>query len=74
MAIVTLYIIPPHIVNLLQLDKDAVKATHAKSEARRGTGFLTLPECRDILNDYITVTPSTSSSSLIDEYDPECVF
>lgn len=67
MGVVTLYIIPPHVASLLQLDQDLVKALHAKSEQRRGTGFLTMPECREILNGYIV------KNELIDEYDPEMV-
>ena len=67
MAVVTLYIIPPYVASLLQLDQDLVNALHAKSEQRKGTGFLTMPECREILNEYIM------KNTLVDEYDPEMV-
>jgi translation initiation factor 2D len=53
MAIVNLHVVPHHIVNWMKLDPDAVAATEAKSVERRGTGFLTKPECRAILNHYI---------------------
>ena len=67
MAVVNLYIIPPHVASLLQLDQDLVKALHAKSDQRKGTGFLTLPECPDILIKY------SVQNELVDEYDPEMV-
>ena len=64
LAVVNLYCIPAHFVPLLRLNKDHVSATNAKSEARRGTGFLTTPECGEILNQYI------ASENLIVDYDP----
>jgi len=67
MAIVNLYAIPHNVASILRLDEDTVKAVNAKSEERRGSGFLTLPECRDILNQYV------HENNLIDEYDPESV-
>ena len=67
LALAKLYIIPRNIVTLMALNEDEVKAQHAKSEDRRGTGFLTAPECRVILNKYII------ENNLIDEYDPEMV-
>ncbi len=66
-AVANLYAIPKNIVDLMNLDTDDVKAMNAKSEERRGTGYLTAPECRDILNRYII------SNQLVDELDPENV-
>jgi translation initiation factor 2D len=54
LSIVTLYIIPNHFVDLMGLNIDDVKATNAKSEDRRGTGFLTQPEVRAMLDHYLT--------------------
>ena len=54
LSIVTLYIIPNHFVDLMGLNIDDVKAANAKSEDRRGTGFLTQPEVRAILDHYLT--------------------
>jgi translation initiation factor 2D len=65
MALIDLFVIPQHIVNLLRLDQDDVKAEHAKSDTRKGTGYLTAPECREILNKYLI------QNSLIDEFDHE---
>lgn len=67
LAVVDLYVIPPHIVSLLRLDEGKVKALNAKSEARRGTGYLTVPEARDILDAYV------ADNDLIDEFDPSSV-
>lgn len=50
--IVTLFVIPHYFVNLLRLDMDDVKGTRAKSEQRRGTGYLTIAEVRAILEKY----------------------
>ena len=67
LAIVNLHIIPHHVATWLRLDENLVKAKNAKSEERRGTGFLTSPECREILNQYVR------QNDLIDEFDPENV-
>ena len=67
LALAKLFIIPKHIVTLMALDEDDVRATNAKSEDRRGTGYLTSPECRAILNRYIL------QNNLVDEFDPEMV-
>lgn len=67
LTVVNLYIIPSHFVTVLKIDKDDVSATYAKSEQRRGTGFLTGSECRDILEKYLI------SNNLIDAEDHECV-
>ncbi len=67
LALANLYIIPKNIVTLMKLDEDDVKASNAKSEDRRGTGFLTAPECREILNRYIL------QNKLVDQFDPEMV-
>eukprot|EP00540_Astrosyne_radiata_P009000 CAMPEP_0116824248 /NCGR_PEP_ID=MMETSP0418-20121206/1290_1 /TAXON_ID=1158023 /ORGANISM="Astrosyne radiata, Strain 13vi08-1A" /LENGTH=247 /DNA_ID=CAMNT_0004452595 /DNA_START=158 /DNA_END=901 /DNA_ORIENTATION=- len=53
MALVQLYVIPHHFVSLMRLNPDDVKAVNAKSEDRRGTGMLTLPESRAILEGYL---------------------
>jgi len=67
LALANLFIIPQNIVTLMRLDEDDVKAVNAKSNERRGSGFLTAPECRDILNKYII------ANELRDKYDPEMV-
>jgi len=67
LAVVNLYCIPSHFVPLLRLNKEVVNAAQAKSPSRRGTGFLTSPECGEILTMYIT------NENLIDEYDPSQV-
>ncbi|KAL7498347.1 hypothetical protein ACHAWT_009395 [Skeletonema menzelii] len=52
-AVVDLFIVPRHIADNLQLDKDEVMAINAKTEERRGTGFLTKKECNAIIENYI---------------------
>ena len=52
-AVVNLYIIPQRISSKLNLKEEDVSAMNAKSDARRGTGFLTLKEAREILSTYI---------------------
>jgi translation initiation factor 2D len=52
-VLVTLYTIPAHWPPLLRLDPDDVKAVNATSEERKGTGMLTTPEVRRILEAYI---------------------
>mmetsp|Transcript_27557 Transcript_27557/g.58229 ORF Transcript_27557/g.58229 Transcript_27557/m.58229 type:complete len:788 (-) Transcript_27557:59-2422(-) len=53
LAVVDLYIVPRHISDGLQLDRDAVMATNAKTDERKGTGFLTKTECRALIENYI---------------------
>jgi translation initiation factor 2D len=53
LQVVNLYIIPHHFCVKLRLDEDAVKAANAKSDQRRGTGMLTVPEARAILEQYV---------------------
>ena len=53
LVMVDLYCIPNHVVSLLRLDRDTVKAANATSAERRGTGMLTLKEARAVLEDYI---------------------
>ena len=53
LVLTELYIIPTQFVNMLQLDPEAVKATHASSPERKNTGMLTVKELKGILNDYI---------------------
>merc|ERR1712238_308793 len=64
-VLVSLYTIPTHWTELLRLDIDDVKAINASSEARKGTGMLTLPEVRKLLDDYIQreelVVPKSST-------------
>jgi len=66
-TLVNLYIIPHSIVASMRLCEDDVKAINAKSEERRGTGYLTASECRDILKQYL------QENELVDEFDPEMV-
>jgi translation initiation factor 2D len=54
LKIVSLYVIPQHFISLMRLDKGDVKGANAKSDERRGTGLLTSPEVRDILEKYCT--------------------
>jgi len=53
LAVVDLFIVPHHVSKLLRLDEDAVAAATAKTEERRGTGFLTKAECRALIEGYI---------------------
>ncbi|KAL7538095.1 hypothetical protein ACHAWF_005997 [Thalassiosira exigua] len=53
LAVVDLFIVPRHISDGLQLDKDAVMAVNAKTEERKGTGFLTKTECRALIENYV---------------------
>jgi len=52
-ALVILFVVPHHWTKLLRLDPEDVSATNATSEARRGSGMLTLPEVRKILDGYL---------------------
>ncbi|GAX19520.1 translation initiation factor 2D [Fistulifera solaris] len=65
-----LYCIPHHFQALLRLDSDAIKASNATSDERRGTDMLTLKEIRSILDDYIDrenlVDPSNRNMIVID--------
>lgn len=62
-VLVSLYVIPHHWVSLLRLNDDDVKAVNATSEDRRGTGMLTMPEVRAIMDDYIEREGLTSKES-----------
>jgi len=53
LSIVDLFKIPPYMVSTLDLNVDDVSAATASSDVRRGTGFLTAKEVKEILNDYI---------------------
>jgi translation initiation factor 2D len=53
LLLVNLYLIPAHWPKLLRLDDDDVKAANATSEDRKGTGMLTIPEVRKILEGYM---------------------
>ncbi|KAL7471292.1 hypothetical protein ACHAXS_011591 [Conticribra weissflogii] len=53
MAVVDLFIVPRHMSDGLQLDKDDIMAVNAKTEERKGTGFLTKAECRALIEGYI---------------------
>jgi len=53
LAVVSLYRIPKQVVTSLRLPEDDVLAKNAKSEARRGTGFLTLAETKGMLDAYV---------------------
>jgi len=52
-ALVKLYVVPQHWTSLLRLDSEDTSASNASSEARRGTGMLTLPEVKKILDGYL---------------------
>ena len=53
LVLVNLYMIPNHFVELMRLDSDDVKAVHATSKQRKGTGMLTTPEVKKLLDAYI---------------------
>ena len=53
LAVVDLFIVPRHFTDALLLDKDAVMATNAKTDERKGTGFLTKTEVTVLINEYI---------------------
>jgi len=53
LVLVNLYVIPSHWPNLLRLDRDDVDASNASSEDRKGTGMLTAPEVRNIIEAYL---------------------
>ena len=53
LAVVDLYIVPHNVSTAMQLDSAAVMAANAKTEERKGTGFLTKTECRALIEDYI---------------------
>jgi translation initiation factor 2D len=70
LALIDLYCIPNHFHSLLRLDPSAVSAGNATSDERRGTGKLTLKECRQILDDYVAreylVQPSSPNTVVLD--------
>ncbi|KAL3786418.1 hypothetical protein ACHAW5_002249 [Stephanodiscus triporus] len=53
LAVVDLFIVPHNVSKALQLDMGAVMAANAKTDERKGTGFLTKTECRALIEDYI---------------------
>lgn len=53
LTVVNLFVVPHHYCKLLRFDSDVGKAANAKSEERRGTGMLTTPEVKAILDDYV---------------------
>lgn len=63
LAVVDLFIVPRHISDGMQLKDEDVKAMNAKTEERKGTGFLTKAECRSLIDNYI------ESERLV---DPNC--
>ncbi|KAL7437942.1 hypothetical protein ACHAXH_003295 [Discostella pseudostelligera] len=69
LAIVDLFIVPKTVSEALQLDKDAVMAANAKTDERKGTGFLTKTECRALIENYIEaedlVDPKTKGRVLV---------
>ena len=69
LAVVDLFIVPRQISDGMQLEKDAVMATNAKTEERKGTGFLTKTECRALVEGYIEkeqlVDPNSKGRILI---------
>lgn len=64
LKIANLLIVPHKIVTSMMLAKDMVSAANAKSADRKGTGFLTGPECREILSTYL------EHNDLFDPNDP----
>lgn len=52
-ALVKLYVVPHNWTKLLKLDPDDVSASNASSDARRGTGMLTMPEVKKLLDGYL---------------------
>jgi translation initiation factor 2D len=54
LVLINLYRIPSQVVSLLKLNPDDVAAANASSEERRGTGMLTSPEVKKIVEAYIT--------------------
>lgn len=64
LSIVDLFKIPPFISSTLDLNVDDVSAATASSDVRRGTGFLTAKEVKEILNAYIM------RENLVDEDHP----
>ena len=53
LAVVDLFLVPRSVSDGMQLDKDAVMAVNAKTDERKGTGFLTKTECRALIEGYI---------------------
>jgi translation initiation factor 2D len=54
LVLINLYRIPSPVALLLKLNPDDVAAANATSEERRGTGMLTSPEVKKIVEAYIT--------------------
>ncbi|KAL3780317.1 hypothetical protein ACHAWO_010104 [Cyclotella atomus] len=75
LAVVDLFLIPRRISDGMQLPEDEVKAMNAKTEERRGTGYLTKTECRAILDNYIQkegLTDPQSKNKMILINGPLC--
>jgi translation initiation factor 2D len=53
LAVVDLFIVPHHVAKTLQLEKEDVMGANAKTEERRGSGFLTKKECNTLIENYI---------------------
>ena len=70
MGVVDLFIVPSKIVEGMNLDRDAVSASGAKAEERRGTGYLTKAECRSLVEGYVEreslVDPKGKGRVLVD--------
>jgi translation initiation factor 2D len=65
--LVDLFVVPHQWVKLMHLGHDQVEAVHATSEERQGTGLLTKPEARAILDDYI------ARESLVNPFRPDMI-
>ena len=63
LAIVDLFIVPHIVSETMQLDKASVMAANAKTDERRGTGFLTKTECRALIENYIETEGLTDPKS-----------
>ena len=66
-VLVNLFLVPTKVVTAMNLDKDLVSAKNAKSQERRGTGFLTAAESREILDLYIV------ENNLVDQNSPKYI-
>jgi translation initiation factor 2D len=78
LLVVNLYRIPSPVVSLLKLNPDDVAAANATSEERRGTGMLTSPEVKKIVEAYITkenlVNPVRKDQIILDGPLTDAIF
>ena len=78
LKVVPLIIMPKSMIQTLNLDADDCAATNAKSEARRGTGFLTHIEAREIIFSYVEandlIDPNDRGSVILDGPLSDAIF